>query len=306
MFRSGIHHVLISWRLPLLVALLALPAVVFAHPELQEQIDLVSAQIEADAGNACLYLKRGNLHRRHQDWEAAYRDFGRARELDPDLPDVDWLEGRTLVDAGRYREGERLLNGYLETAPESASALQTRARARSSLGRHLEAAADYGSAIEHAEHPSPGLFDFQARELAAAGPEHFPEATTVVTAGLARFPGEVSLLGLRTDFALAAGEAAISRQQLDQLKPGLETLPQWELRLALTRCLEGKQSAAEEDFLALYIRVSGEDAPRPGTFSFPPGVLHELAGHATAENCRQVVTAALGSGNSGNIAIESS
>ena len=304
MFRSGIHHVLISWRLPLLVALLALPAVVCAHPELQEQIDLVSIQIETDAGNAGLYLKRGNLHRRHQDWEAAYRDFVRARDLDPDLPDVDWLEGRTLVDAGRYQEGERLLNGYLATVPDNVSALQTRARARSSLGRHLEAASDYGSAIEHAEHPSPGLFDFQARELAAAGPENFPEAAEVVTAGLARFPGEVTLLGLRTDFALAAGEAAIARQQFDRLKPGLANLPQWALRLALTQCLEGKKSAAEQDFLTLYKRVSSEGAPRPGTFSFPPGVLHELAGRATPGHCRQVVIAALGSWNSGTIGFE--
>ena len=293
MFCSGIHYVLISWRLPLFAVLLALPTVVFAHPELQEQIDLVSAQIEADAGNADLYLKRGNLHRRHQDWEAAYLDFDQARDLDPALTDVDWLKGRTLVDVGRYQEGERLLNGYLETVPDNASALQTRARARSSLGRHLEAAADYGSAIKHAEQPSPGLFDFQAQELAAAGPENFPKAAAVTTAGLARFPGEVTLLGLRTDFALAAGEAAVARRQFDQLKPGLETLPQWEFRLALTECLEGNKSVAEENFLTLYLRLSGEGASRSKTFSFPPSVLHELAGDATPGNCRQVVAAAL-------------
>jgi predicted Zn-dependent protease len=293
MFRSGIYHFLTLRRLLLLALLLALPAAVLAHPELQAQIDLVSGQIVADAGNAGLYLKRGNLYRRHQDWEAAYRDFDRARELDPSLRDVDWLEGRALVDAGRYREGERMLSSYLEAAPDNASALQTRARARSSLGRHLEAAADYGRAIEHAEQPSPGLFDFQARELAAAGPENFPEAAAVAAAGLDRFPGEVSLLGLSTDFALAAGDADAASRQLDQLKPGLEVLPQWELRRALVQCLEGDQATARETFVKLYRRFSSDDTPRTGTFSFPPEALRELAVHAAPESCSQAANAAL-------------
>src|SRR5262245_13784141 len=81
------------------LVLLALPITVTAHGDLHEQIAIASKLIQKDAKNAELYLKRGELHRAHGDWDAALADYERAAELDPKLLVVDLARGKALLAA---------------------------------------------------------------------------------------------------------------------------------------------------------------------------------------------------------------
>ncbi|MBT8069834.1 MAG: tetratricopeptide repeat protein, partial [Gammaproteobacteria bacterium] len=70
------------------------PLAVYAHTDLQLQIEQLTAQMEQAPGNVELYLKRGNLLRRHGDWALARADFKRVRKIQPDNEIIDWFDGR--------------------------------------------------------------------------------------------------------------------------------------------------------------------------------------------------------------------
>lgn len=241
MLGSGADH-LLSRRTGWLPWLLA-AATALAHPDLAVQIEALDHAIGAQPGHASLYLRRGDLHRRHGDFAAAEVDFATARQLDPALAALDWREARALVDAGRPAEGEALLDRYLLLNPADPAALEERARARSLQGLHLAAAGDLAAAIAHAAHPAPVLFSRHALELARAGGLHFQAARAVVEDGQKRFPGEVALLAFGVDLDLAMDEAASARKQILQLPLALRELPAWTRRDVLASCLEARPDA---------------------------------------------------------------
>src|SRR5262245_7785095 len=70
-----------------------------AHGDLHEQIAAATSQIEKNPKNAELYLKRGELHRAHEDWDAALADYERAAILNPKLIVVDLARGKVLLAA---------------------------------------------------------------------------------------------------------------------------------------------------------------------------------------------------------------
>lgn len=227
-----------------LLSLVLLTGNAVAHPDLEQQIVVLNEAIRANPGAADLYLLRGDLHRRHGDWDAAQTDFNTARVLDPALTDLDWREGHTLVDAGQLAAGEALLTRFLERYPGHAGALETRAQARSMQGRHREAAEDFAASIAHGKQPAPVLFSNLAVEWLAASPPDANAAQAVLEQALQRFPAEVSLQGLAVDLALAEGRVLRARQLLETADPALQRLPQWAWRQNLATCLAGGADAA--------------------------------------------------------------
>lgn len=67
--------------------------VVHAHPDLLLQIEGLTEQLERQADNVELLLKRGDLLRRHESRDLARADFKRVREIQPDNITIDWFEG---------------------------------------------------------------------------------------------------------------------------------------------------------------------------------------------------------------------
>ncbi|HEV8701324.1 MAG TPA: hypothetical protein VGV60_08635 [Candidatus Polarisedimenticolia bacterium] len=84
-----------------LLACLALSPPAQAHEAIERQIADLNARIAAHPQEAALYLMRGELHREHADWNAAARDYQRARDIDPGLDAVDLGFGRLRLDTGR-------------------------------------------------------------------------------------------------------------------------------------------------------------------------------------------------------------
>ncbi len=84
-----------------ILLLILLCPTTFAHPDLQLQIDELSGQLEHEPGNVELLLRRGDLQRRHENWDLAREDFERIRKIQPDNKTVDWFEGRLDVQSGR-------------------------------------------------------------------------------------------------------------------------------------------------------------------------------------------------------------
>ena len=205
---------------------------VAAHPELLSQIEQLDIEIAAQPGDAGLRVRRGELYRRDGDFTAAAKDFQTARELQPDFPDLDLYAGRLALETGDAAGAEQMLGAYLARQPGNASAWKLRGNAQLMLQQPLKAAQNYGQAIKYSNPPTPTLFMQQARALQAAGPEHANEALQVIDQGLARFPREISLLGLGMDVSLELGAFQEARAYFNVVPEPIQQLPQWQARRA--------------------------------------------------------------------------
>ena len=227
-----------SLNTAVLAFLLALPSLAYGHPDLLLQIEDLEKQIVNAPADAQLLMKRGDLYRRHGDFDAAQRDFNEARKLNPELPVLDFYEGHLMLDSGHPAPAEELLSSYLEYDPSQVKALILRAESRLELGRAKSAADDYREAIDRSEKPSPELYRQQALALLAAGHDSWPTALSALMQGLGRYPRDVSLLGLATDIALACDQLPAARKYIDALPVEIQALPRWKTRLDLAAALE--------------------------------------------------------------------
>ena len=223
--------------LAILVLIATHASPLWPHSDLLLQIEELNAEIALQPNNAELLIKRGDLNRRHQDYAAAGRDFEAARQVNPALPMMDFYQGRLLLETGDWPAAVRILSRYLEAHPEHAGAWLLRGEARMKLHRPLPAAGDFGQAINLSERPSPELYVFQSLALVDSGSDHWDEARQIVEAALKQFPGEVSLLGLGTDIALAQNRPGEAERYLATLPEALTRLPQWQRRAGSSECL---------------------------------------------------------------------
>ncbi|MBL9187405.1 MAG: hypothetical protein JNK23_08015 [Opitutaceae bacterium] len=173
-----------------LAALLLGVALLRAHPEIEEALTRLSTAIAAQPGNAELYLQRGELYSRHEDWVSAEANFLLAAELSPRLPRLAQARGALELAAGRPAAAVSLLDTALALDPADTAALVLRARAHRALHAPAAALSDLDAAIARLAQPPPELFIERAGLLPPA------EAIRSLDEGIARL-GPVVTLYLR-------------------------------------------------------------------------------------------------------------
>lgn len=256
----------------------------YSHTDIQLQIETLTRQLEGQPDKVEWLLKRGDLQRRHQNWDLARADFNRVREIQPDNATVDWFEGRLEVESGQPESGVRLLDRFLKTNPAHVIALQNRAQAHLLLGQPLLAAQDFGTVIRVADRPSPTLYNSHALALVLAGADHITDAMNVVQAGLDKFPADVTLAGIGTDISLALADTEMAARLIQGVSDPVLKLQQWQARIALLDCETGFQDRA-----AAWFTGARDSSPEPG-YAAPlltKPQLFILADKPTVANCRQ-------------------
>ena len=201
---------------------IALAAVAFAaatgahgHGALQQQIDNATAALTRDPANVELYLRRGELHRVHEDPDAALADFDRAAALAPAEDAIDFLRGRALQEAGRAAAAKIALDRFLARHPNHADALIVRARAMRALAAHGAAVSDFSRAIEWMPRPDPDIYLERARvELARNDPDR---ALAGIDAGIGRIGDIASLQTFALDIELQQGRVDAALARLDRI-----------------------------------------------------------------------------------------
>lgn len=220
----------------------------WAHPDLMLQIEELTAQLVQQPGNAALLLKRGDLQRRHENWDLARADFRRVREVQPDNGLIDWFEGRLAVETGQPDLAVQYLNRFLKKNPGHSIALQNRAQAYLLLHQPVLAAQDYELVIHGNDKAGPTLYSANALALIEAGSEYFSQALAVVRSGLVKFPSEILLTGISTDVSLARADTQAASDLIKQLPAAIQGLPQWQARQALLDCETGQREKAAQWF----------------------------------------------------------
>ena len=201
----------------LLAVLLVTPIRLLAHGDLHEQIAQVTKEIAKDPKNAELYLKRGELHRAHQEWDEAQADYDRAITLDPGLFVIDFTRGRMFLEAGWPHSAKVSLDRFLRRQTNHVEALTARARALMKLQQHLEAARDYTAALRHAATGRPELYIERAQALASEGDAHFDEALRGLDEGMRQMGAIVTL-------QLYAIDVELKRKKFDAALERLEKI----------------------------------------------------------------------------------
>ena len=229
---------------------LTLPAELVAHSELQEQIDAVTEELKREPDSAERHLRRGELHREHEDWKAAAADYDRAAELAPGLNVVMLARGRMLLQSGQHEASLQALDLFLAKEPEHAEALVARARALRKLGRPFEAAEDFDKAIARLEKPEPDYYVERALALVEAGPQYRAEAVKALDAGTARLGSVPALELFALELETAAGRHDAALARVDRLAAKAQRKETWltrrgDILIKANRPAEARQALTE-------------------------------------------------------------
>lgn len=260
-----------------------------AHPDLLNQIEHQSTLIEANPDDVNALLKRGDLYRRHREFERSAADFRRAREIAPPHGLLNWYEGLLAFDTFDFERANRLLSQYLQTKPLQAAAWYWRGKARVGMAQYSAAADDFSRAIETNARPSPILYRAKVLALLASGWNQTDRAVATVTEGLSHFPREINLLGLAVDLALVASDTDSAVRHFLRLDTRLLELPQWQFRQGTWHCIAGNTEKAREAFETL-LSPGGEGlTSRTGTWSAPRGLDEQLQANPEPARCVSVM-----------------
>jgi tetratricopeptide (TPR) repeat protein len=265
------------WRFAATVVCFGFPLIGWTHGDTHEALANVSREIQARPDDPKLYLRRGELHRAHQDWAASGADFDKAQELDATLIIAELLRGEMLADAGRLADAAAALDRFLRQCPDSTPGFTARARVHAREKRWVAAADDFNRAIEFARTPNPELFIERAQALRAAG--RLDDAIATLDAGLAKLGALITLTQLAIDCEVEAGrlDAALAR-----LAKVVDTAPRkerWLFRRGELLEKAGRSEAARAAYTAAQVALA----------KLPP----ERRATAAMEKLAQELTAAL-------------
>jgi tetratricopeptide (TPR) repeat protein len=193
------------------------PCIVLAHGDVHGQIVEITQQIEKSPTNSELYIKRGELHRTHQDWDAAQADLDRAFALNSALDVIDFAKGRLFLEASWPVSAKVSLDRFLSKHTNHVEALVVRARTLAKLERRVEAAADYTHAINVSTESRPELYFERAQVLAAEGGKHSKEAVRGLEDGMKKMGPLVTL-------QLCALDIEVKQKQYDDALKRLESI----------------------------------------------------------------------------------
>ncbi len=203
----------------LLVVLIATP--LRAHPGIETGLARLNAALAIQPGNADLYLERGELYARHEEWTHAEANLLAAAELAPRHAGIFRARGALALARRLPAEALRLLDEARDLDPADLSTRILRARALRQLDRIDEAGAEFDHVLRQSRLPAPDLILERAALLGPA------ESLPLLEGALARL-GPVPALALRAlslEESLGRTDDALAR--LDRLTAAAERPETW-------------------------------------------------------------------------------
>jgi tetratricopeptide (TPR) repeat protein len=228
----------------MVLMLVFLAPLVFAHGDLVEQIDALTARISAEPNNAELYFRRAELYREHEQWPAAAADYDRFERLAPAAASVHLGRAKLLQAMDLYPAAQTELDKFLLLQPGNVDALVTRARGHEHQGQHVQAAEDFAAAIAHAAAPEPAFYLERAQALVAADPRHPELALACLDQGQERL-GPLPTLGLAAiALEVDRGHYDDALARLDQMSAGAQRQEAWLERRGDIQAKAGRREQA--------------------------------------------------------------
>jgi predicted Zn-dependent protease len=238
-------------RIRCALAIWGVAAALSAHPEIEDALARLNPMIAAAPDNALLYLERGELYARHEEWVTAEANYLRAAELAPTLPALARARGAMALATSQPRQALQYFNAALATNTEDAEALVLRGRAHAALKNNVAALADYDAALRHIAAPTPEFF------LARAALYLSPTAAVRSLDDAMTTLGSVVTLELRA-LALeeSAGRIDAALTRIDRLAAQSERSETWLKRRGDLLARAGRRSEARAAYSAAVTAIS--------------------------------------------------
>jgi tetratricopeptide (TPR) repeat protein len=269
------------------VAAMAAPSTLVAHPDTPRRLEEVARELEARPGAPDLLYRRGCLllDEEYANYPQALRDLTAALAA-PGITDARLFRATALLRLGDHARALADLDAYIRAAPEDVRGYEGRFEARLAAGRKRDALADLRSAL----HIQPRA-DLYSR-LAGLQHEDGDPSGAIATyeEGIARLGRPVELMVALVDTAVRSRVTAKALEWLAVLEAEGGRRERW--RLVRAEVLEQAGRAAEAR--AAYQEVLGlhEARAAAGGFLSQPMRLEQaqaLAGLGRKEDARALV-----------------
>lgn len=205
-------------------------AIAGAHPELDQQIILLTDQIQRDPDNATLWAQRADLYRQHQVWDDALADLHRADLLRPNDTNVRYGMAQTYLDAQMPKAALAVIDGLLKIDPGRGYVHLLRGHALVRLERQLDAADAYAQAIELIPEPRPEHYLDRSIALERAGEAHIDAAITSLDEAIPRIGRLVALQKRAIDLEVERGNIDDAVARIDALLEDVRRPEVWLFR----------------------------------------------------------------------------
>lgn len=240
-----------SLRAAVLSLALFSAAAAHAHPEIEAALTRIAERLAATPDDAALYLERGELYAKHEEWPLAEANYLRAAELSPRLPRLDLARGSLAFATAHPAEARVFFDRAVAAAPSDPEARILRGRTLAQLGLRPAALADYTAAFARLAEPRPELYLERAALFASPS-----EALASLDEAIALL-GPVHTLHLRAlelELSLGRTDAALAR--LDLLAAATERPEGWLKRRGDVLAAAGRATEARATYAAAHAAIA--------------------------------------------------
>lgn len=176
----------------LLLALLRVP-LLYAHGDVEAQIEALNQKIQQAPSHAALYVQRADLQRHLQHWALAEMDLATAEQLDKKISAVHFSRALLFMESGQSERALLSINRFLEIEPQRTDAHETRGRILFALKQYGESEVAFSRAIALRDTPTPDLYLARHEAILSQGSAAQSRALTGLNEGISRIGSVVTL-----------------------------------------------------------------------------------------------------------------
>ncbi len=203
----------------------------FFHEGLHEKILKTTREIQLEPDEPQLWIARADLYRLHKDWDHAFADLDRAREISPNLTRVEIVRGQTYFDLGWFVAAHRSFDYAISMEPKNGAAFLLRSRVLLKRNAPEDALSDLSTAISLIQNPPPQLYIDRSNLLVSFGEDSLPDALRGIQEGLQRLGAALSLEleAVKLETRLGHFDAALSRlKKIESRSPRKDGWLSWQ------------------------------------------------------------------------------
>lgn len=254
-------------KFALLCIMLIAPGLAVPDEDLHLRIERLSARIDAAPADYQLHVRRGELYRQHADFEGALADFAEAARTGPPefQSSVDFLRGRTWLDAGRPDIALPVLDRFVKAQPEHVGGRLVRARVHEALDQFEAAIWDYSVAIKLQDRPSPDLYLDRARLQASDRVNRPDDSLRGIDEGIATLGPLVTLLQFAIELETRRDNFEAAMQRIAALPERVQSQPRWLVRRADLLQRAGRIEEAQGVYAAAFVAIESLPKNRRNT-----------------------------------------
>jgi tetratricopeptide (TPR) repeat protein len=223
------------------VFFLTFSALVFAHEDIEGQVELINKKLAVLPDNYDQLFMRGRAYLKANMLSEALSDLKHVLSLYPENPEPLIYRGLAYHKQGLHKQALQDLDSYIGLGDPHYLAYEVRASVFKSLGMPEEAVRDYTSAARL--RPKPSHFSERAQLLYQLG--KLNEAIASYEEGLTVLGDSVPIILGLVDFQMEAGLYGDALEWVHKIKRRADRKEEWTLKEAEIHAAAGHKAAAE-------------------------------------------------------------